>query len=597
MDFKNNFNSNALYVVSNNYKAMNSAELSKNCVDHSSFYLQREKNGSYQIQFTAIDSRSDRVGFELLQIEASILFQGQEYLIKQIIPDDVSGYSIKTVTATHVMFEAQHFFQRSTKNGTLNYKPQDIMSFIFDGNPYGFTWEVADDFDSHQIENLGSMSGQDALSKIVEVWPDAVIIPDNYHIKICKTSSVEKPHGNRLGYMNNVSEMKITQDSTNIKNQVFCTGKAKDKEDGTPDDAPPEYYFPPFLITLNDSVKNWTHGKPREMAPITDDRFTDAAAMRSYGISQLNPDPTLVVECTTNFNYQPIMGDLVRVENRKENLALDLSVVGYTWYPWDISQFTQVTLNNTAKTIFDYQNSLLNNAKQFFDPNNQQLNSIVSQLQEQGKLTQEQLGKLANKVDSLKPDGWAPGSLFVDVSNNNGVISVDKFSSWKAKGAKGVICKLTEGAYFFDKTFDDNRNNAVNAGLKFIGAYHLFHGNPEVEAQYFLDKLQKLNVSKNCLVICDIEDTNANKLTTDKDELTNQIKRFYQVLINAGYENTCDYASLSWFSTRFNQVGMVNWTASYGNSNLPDNTNAWQFTEDWNGEKVDASYSYSPIFV
>ncbi len=144
--------------------------------------------------------------------------------------------------------------------------------------------------------------------------------------------------------------------------------------------------------------------------------------------------------------------------------------------------------------------------------------------------------------------------------------------------------------------FGSHKENAINAGLKFIGTYHLFHGDPVNEANYFLKNLQANNVDKNVLVIADIENTSNSTLTTNKAELTNQLKQFYDVLIAAGYTNTCDYASSSWFTSSFDSQGKYRWIANYSNAK-PANADAWQFTDSWNGNKIDASYSYNEIFV
>ncbi|USS85088.1 phage tail protein [Fructilactobacillus myrtifloralis] len=344
-------------IVQGNYLENNlKAKLSQSCVQRSSFYIQWEKNGVWQLQFVAMEDGS--TAYDLLTDQASIWYQGQEFIIKQLAIDYSSGFNTKTVVATHVFSECQYLVKRDVRPGVLTYRPADIMSFVFDGNSNGFTWDVRGNFDGQQIENLGNINGQDALKKIVEKWPDAIIYPDNRHIVIYQHDEFAKNHGNRLGYMYNAAEFKFSFDSTNVTNQVWCIGKAKDKPDGAPDNAPTEYFFEPFLVTLDDSIQQWTHGHPHEAAVISDDRFTDPNSMRQYAISSLNPHPNLVVEVTTRDHRQPVPCDIVRCQIPENNINLDVETVSFTFYPWDDSQVNQVTLNDNARTIFDYNNSL-----------------------------------------------------------------------------------------------------------------------------------------------------------------------------------------------------------------------------------------------
>ena len=576
--------------VNQEYKA----KLGMSCVQRSSFILQWEKNSTYQIQFTAINDGG--TGYELLTPEASLFFMGQEFLIKQIVPDYSAGLNTKAITATHVYSECQWFRKDEVKNGVLTYTPQSIMSFIFDGNPAGFTYEVIGNFASAQIENFGNVSGKEALAKIIEVWPDAIIFPDNKLIKIYQHDSFIKNLGHRLAYLHNSSEVKLTYDSTNISNQVWCIGKTKDKAEGAPDNAPTEYYFPPFMVTNEDSVQKWTKGIPHRLPTISDDRFTDANSMKTYALSQLSPEPTLTVEVTKTTSEQPIPGEMVRLEIKQDKLTTDLETVGFSWHALDRSQPTQVTLNNTAQTIFDYQNSLRNKTyKRLF----RSIADVSVSLEEPKKINNPQSTPkqpTPKQPATEKPKNWSAGGIFVDTSSNNGALSVSDMQKFKNKGVKGIICKLTEGTGYTNPLFGSHKENAINAGLKFIGTYHLFHGDPVNEANYFLKNLQANNVDKNVLVIADIENTSNSTLTTNKAELTRQIKQFYDVLINAGYTNTCDYASSSWFASRFDSQGKYRWIANYSNAK-PNNADAWQFTSRWNGLKIDASYSYNPIFV
>jgi GH25 family lysozyme M1 (1,4-beta-N-acetylmuramidase) len=138
--------------------------------------------------------------------------------------------------------------------------------------------------------------------------------------------------------------------------------------------------------------------------------------------------------------------------------------------------------------------------------------------------------------------------------------------------------------------------NANSAGIKAVGAYHFLKGDSTgtAQGQAFLAEIQALGLSKTAIVACDIED---NSLSSSVATLNSMISDFYAVLTAAGYTNTCDYASASWFGSRFTSTAKFKWIASIGTSTKPSGADAWQYTWTYNGGKLDCSYSYNKAFV
>ena len=74
-----------------------------NCIDPDSFYIDWEANSTWSLQFTAHDDHS--FAYSMLDSQASIFFDGQEYIIKQAEPDANGGVNSIDIVATHVYFE------------------------------------------------------------------------------------------------------------------------------------------------------------------------------------------------------------------------------------------------------------------------------------------------------------------------------------------------------------------------------------------------------------------------------------------------------------------------------------------------------------
>lgn len=329
-----------------------------NCILWNTFEADWELNATYQLQFTCYDDQS--VGYSLIDSESSIFFDGQEYIVKQCLPDFGGGVETKQVVAIHVYNEVQRIRQYQVKTGTLTYSVSDVLSFYLSGNAMGFTYGVIGNFDKAQLTDLGNESGKDMLSKIISTWPDAVIFPDNKKINVYSLAAFTKNYGARIDYLRDTTEIKLTYDSTNIVNQVKVFGKTKDSDNENSDVE--EYYFPPHFVTNQDSVNKWGLHQGDD---ISDERFTDSAAMDKYALTQLTPEPSLTIDATYGETDKPVAGEQRRLEIRKTGYVTSVQVMAYVWYPFDKTQPTQLTLNNTAKTVLDYQkntNNQLNKA-------------------------------------------------------------------------------------------------------------------------------------------------------------------------------------------------------------------------------------------
>lgn len=336
-----------IIVTNNNYQEI------LNSVLPDTFQIQETLNGAWQVQFTALDDRS--LAYSLLQIQNHLLFAGEEYVIKQCQRNYQSGVNNIQVTATHIGFDVQRVFQHAVNNGVKSYSVNDVLSFYLNGNPYGYTWKVIGNFGNQNIENLGNSNGNDMLSKIKSTWTNSVFYPDNKCIQIFDSESFKKDTGKVITYKGNSNTLQLTYDSTNLCNKLQCVSVAKDGSN----DKNPQYYFQPFYVQDNDSINQYG---VFEGSPISDNRFHDENSMRQYGLSKLQPQPTLAIQGTFNCNDTDIqLGEIRHLIIPELNLSTDVEVTQITLYPLSQSQPSQYQLNSVQKTILDYNNMLHNN--------------------------------------------------------------------------------------------------------------------------------------------------------------------------------------------------------------------------------------------
>lgn len=193
-------------------------------------------------------------------------------------------------------------------------------------------------------------------------------------------------------------------------------------------------------------------------------------------------------------------------------------------------------------------------------------------------------------------DVWISGQKFIDTSSNNGSMSVSDFTTLYNSGVKGIIVKATEGTTYVNSLAASHLANANSTGIKTVGAYHFLKGDSSgtAQGQAFLSEIEALGLPKTAIVACDIEDSS---LSFDLATLNSMIADFYKVLTDAGYTNTADYASASWFGSRFTSIAKLKWIASIGTNTKPAGADAWQYTWTYNGGNLDCSYSYNRAFI
>lgn len=319
------------------------------CILNNTFQVQWQVNSTYQLQFTAFDDGS--LAYELLANESIINFNGQQWIIKTNEPDYNIGATTKQITATHIYNEISRVRQYNTKAGTLTYSVRDVLSFYLDNNPnnQGFTYSVYGDFPKQQIADLGSSSGKDMLSKIISTWSDSgvIIFPNNKDIGVYTPQAFYKNLGNRIDYLHDTQEIKMTIDSTSIVNSVKCYGK---QLENSSDNSVTQYYFPPFVAVDYESIGNWGLHIGDD---ISDDRFTDAKSMKAYALSQMTTDPILSIEVTYDGNEQPIPGETRRLEIKEKSFVSAVNVVGYTWYPLSPENNTVLEFDNLPMSILN----------------------------------------------------------------------------------------------------------------------------------------------------------------------------------------------------------------------------------------------------
>lgn len=204
---------------------------------------------------------------------------------------------------------------------------------------------------------------------------------------------------------------------------------------------------------------------------------------------------------------------------------------------------------------------------------------------------------------AMTQNSTQPRTDMVDVSSNNGYVSVSDYQQMRTQGVKSVVVKATEGTTYKNPYAKEQAQNADKAGLS-INFYHFSHftsvSDAQAEANYFADYVQTITSDRHVVMVNDEESLTSTWYTFAQNNLFNSA--FTKQLNSRGYYSTDIYSSASWFNYRFStDSANKGWVAAY--PGMPTGTrystnNNWQWGSDfqfWNmlGRNFDVSQNYN----
>jgi hypothetical protein len=340
--------------------------------DHSSFKRTQEKNTASTISFTI--TRTDRNAFvyDLLQSDqVSVIFDGQEYVVQQIAPKQNGSVTSCDITAVHVLASTQDIQKYNVLDEEYadDSKPQhtieDLLHFIFDGNEFGYTWEVKGTFSKVTPQSFGNNDGLSLIKTIIDLF-NCVVKADNKHLIFYDDSSWKNITQKQFRYLYNTDEVQLSLDKTNVKTKVMCYG-AKDEHDN--------YLFDPYVYTSPNVSRFGVKYAPA----ITNDQITTKADMDKYAAEQLQDVPEVTFTLKYNGTDVPNIGDVWMLIHEPMGFNTDVTIIGVTTYDFDDTKLPELTFSNAKKDIISLQQQVakkasnadktLKNAKQFVSEN------------------------------------------------------------------------------------------------------------------------------------------------------------------------------------------------------------------------------------
>lgn len=257
-----------------------------------------------------------------------------------------------------------------------------------------------------------------------------------------------------------------------------------------------EKYFDDFMVEDKDSIAKWGEHPAADMS---DDRFHDKNAMEAYVRSKFQLEPLISGTANESSNIKPDIGEIRRLEVRTVKLVTEVMIVGFTWYPFDPTQQTQLTLNNLPYSVLRNNINILQKMNEI----STSVTKTISKLN--GGNTQELEETLKKYIDdklnnntSTNPDTPKPQHIgkIIDVSEWQGIIDWNKVI---ADDVTLSIIRVQHGSAHQDLKYMENLQKCISAGGKYaVYAYFAATSTSDAqqEARDFYNRTQKVVAGK-----------------------------------------------------------------------------------------------------
>ena len=313
--------------------------------DKDSFYEDWQQNETWEIGLSVTSLINQEV-FDLIEYESSIIFNGQEFIIKKMTENVVGGLVTKQVVATHIYYTIQDGYQYEKVTGTKSIN--QLLTHIFKAGNRGFTWEVIDPnkkFLTVQQENFGDGNYLKLINELLSDY-NAVVIPNNKHLMFYPISEYGRKVEEQIRYKYNTDEVTFDIDTYSLKTQIKGYGKLKEGIN-TENPKGSDYVFTPITYTSPES-KTWGI---RIQDPVTDERYTISGNMLERLKNDLQDYPSISGSVTLKWKINPQKGDYVPFIYEPLNINTYIQVVGIKTYPAIPNKPPEITLSNTKKTM------------------------------------------------------------------------------------------------------------------------------------------------------------------------------------------------------------------------------------------------------
>lgn len=311
--------------------------------DQGSFYENWQMNETWEVGFVIRKTIRNRVVYDLVSYESSVIFQGQQFVIKEMQESAVGEAVYKKVVATHVYYTIQDGYQYNKITGRQT--PMQLLMHILGTGARGFTWQLSGGFPATDKENFGDANYLRLINEVLQDFR-LVVIPDNKHLRFMSADAFGKKVHEPIRFKHNTDEVIFDIDTYNLKTQIRGFGALKEGVE-TDDPRESDYVFPPVTLTSQESAK-WGI---RIQDPVRDERYHHQESMMERLRNDLQDTPNISGVVKLKWKTPIQKGDHVPFIYEPMGISTYIQVVGLKTFPLVPNKPPEVVLSNTKKTM------------------------------------------------------------------------------------------------------------------------------------------------------------------------------------------------------------------------------------------------------
>lgn len=307
----------------------------------------RAVNGERSLTFTAFLQDIDAFGYEALQGESVVEFEGERYVVRDVHEEALGEGRMKEVTCLHEFFVRMlDSWVYTTQTATLSLT--SALNTVFNGT--GYTFQIIGTYSNKEFENFGDDTRSALFQNVLNRWGLEFELSGSL-VRVMQQVGPDTDY--QLRYNHNLAALSYDEDWSDLT--TYVKGFGKPLSDGTYE-VQGEYFAPTV------SLYGIKHAKP-----VRDERITTLSTLNAAMEAAVSPYPIITIELDlvvlqqeSGYDASPAEGARLLLVHEPLGLDLVTRVMQITdTFMWRDGLFqvidTELTLANLKKDITDVQ--------------------------------------------------------------------------------------------------------------------------------------------------------------------------------------------------------------------------------------------------
>lgn len=348
------------------------------------------ENSSLKIKVEIIQDRFNQSGYEQIQNQAYLVYEGDKYVIANKNEVPFGRYKKKSIIAEHIFYQHLKLRNRIYATKTGSFTPKELIEFALQGSGYTLTIDTTDLPDKLDVENFGNNNSLALVQELVEKISGEFDYIGN---ELIVAKQIGRVTDKQIRHYFNVKDPSVEVDTTNLR--TYIRGFSTQNEDGS------YQYQAEYRSPLADVYGLLIAD------PVFDDRYKSIETLRDRLISDLSDSIDLSIKLSA-----------------VQLTEMDLSDLRKGDWLWCILDPFNIDVRIRVVDIEDYEDE--NKPPTFtLGTIKRKASDIIASLQKTGKVVEKAIDTATGKVKNIAIDTT---NLSVPLDKATGKLSESQLS-------------------------------------------------------------------------------------------------------------------------------------------------------------------------